>query len=63
MALMEAIDHLVDLHSKGFRNTRDSKQNTANAKSVMDTAWLSLQNVMYEKRHLLDDIVNCRAFR
>ncbi|CDS05653.1 hypothetical protein LRAMOSA08181 [Lichtheimia ramosa] len=61
--LLDTLDTLYDLHSAMYAATRDSKQETANAKSAMDEKHIGLQNVMYEKRHLLEEIVKCRAFR
>ncbi|KAF7721496.1 hypothetical protein EC973_004545 [Apophysomyces ossiformis] len=54
---------MKDLHARAFRDTRDSKQRTADAKAAMDERQVGLQNVMYEERHLLDEIVRCRDFR
>ncbi|KAG0169707.1 hypothetical protein DFQ30_003300 [Apophysomyces sp. BC1015] len=61
--LLQSVDTMKDLHARAFRNTRDSKQRTSDAKSGMDERQVGLQNVMYEERHLLDEIVRCRDFR
>lgn len=42
---------------------RDSKQSTSDAKDHMDKKQVELQDVMYEKRHILEEIVQCREFR
>ncbi|KAI8141776.1 Fms-interacting protein-domain-containing protein [Fennellomyces sp. T-0311] len=62
--LIDAIDNLIDIHSMAFSPTiNKSKQETAEAKAAMDEKYVGLQNVMYEKRHLIEEIVKCRAFR
>ena len=62
-ALIDAIDDLLDIHSMAFTTVHNSKHETAEAKSAMDEKYVGLQNVMYEKRHLIEEIVKCRAFR
>ncbi|SAM04550.1 hypothetical protein [Absidia glauca] len=61
--LLDAIDKIKDLHSQAYGSTRDSKQQTAEAKDDMDDKQVGLQNVMYEKRHIVEEIVKCREFR
>ncbi|KAI8341818.1 Fms-interacting protein-domain-containing protein [Chlamydoabsidia padenii] len=61
--LLDAIDKIKDLHSQAYGSTRDSKQQTAEAKDNMDDKQVGLQNVMYEKRHIVEEIVKCREFR
>ncbi|KAH9938620.1 Fms-interacting protein-domain-containing protein [Fomitopsis serialis] len=42
--------------------TRVQKQATADARQQMDHTYLSLQNLLYEKRHLEREIEKCRQF-
>ncbi|KAI0921850.1 hypothetical protein AcW1_004288 [Taiwanofungus camphoratus] len=42
--------------------TRAHKQATADARHEMDQTYLSLQNLLYEKRHLEREIEKCRQF-
>ena len=42
--------------------TRAHKQATADARREMDQTYLSLQNLLYEKRHLEREIDKCRQF-
>ncbi|KAI7872556.1 Fms-interacting protein-domain-containing protein [Spinellus fusiger] len=63
LVLLKTIDKIMDLHTRAFGSTRISKQSTAEAKTAMDERQIGLQNVMYEKRHLLEEIVKCRDFR
>ncbi|KAL0091074.1 Fms-interacting protein-domain-containing protein [Phycomyces blakesleeanus] len=63
MTLLKTIDKIMDLHALAFGSTRVSKHLTAEAKTAMDARQIGLQNVMYEKRHLLEEIVKCRDFR
>ncbi|CAO3629081.1 unnamed protein product [Mucor fragilis] len=43
--------------------TLESKQATAEAKEHMNEKQVDLHDVMYEKRHILEEIVQCRKFR
>ncbi|CAO3592009.1 unnamed protein product [Absidia cylindrospora] len=61
--LLDAIDRIKNLHSQAYGSTRDSKQSTTDAKDGMDQKQVGLQNVMYEKRHIVEEIVKCREFR
>ncbi|KAI8085125.1 Fms-interacting protein-domain-containing protein [Halteromyces radiatus] len=61
--LLVAIDRMKDLHCQAYESTRDTKQQTADAKDAMDDKQVGLQNVMYEKRHIVEEIVKCREFR
>ncbi|KAI8390876.1 Fms-interacting protein-domain-containing protein [Radiomyces spectabilis] len=62
-AMGDVADKIKDMHAYAFGRMRDSKQQTAEAKAAMDEAQLGLQNVLYEKRHILEEIVKCRDFR
>ena len=42
--------------------TRAHKNATADARQEMDQTYLSLQNLLYEKRHLEREIEKCRQF-
>ncbi|CAO3642125.1 unnamed protein product [Cunninghamella blakesleeana] len=61
--LLDVIDTIKDLHTQTYSLTRDSKQETAEAKDKMDEEHVGLQNVMYEKRHIVEEIVKCCEFR
>lgn len=41
----------------------ESKQSTADAKVDMNEKRVELQDVMYERKHILEEIVKCRGFR
>ncbi|ORY92336.1 Fms-interacting protein-domain-containing protein [Syncephalastrum racemosum] len=56
-------DKLLDVQASAYNKTRENKKLTKEAKAVMDAKQLGLQNVMYEKRHLLEEIKKCRDFR
>ena len=47
----------------GYHTLKQSKEATAEAKERMNEKQVGLQGVMYEKRHILEDIVQCRQFR
>ena len=44
-------------------DARDTKQNTAEAKSEIDSLHLQLQNLFYEQRHLRGEIGACEDYR
>ncbi|OBZ88774.1 THO complex subunit 5 [Choanephora cucurbitarum] len=56
-------DIIKDLHTLGYHTLKQSKEATAEAKERMNEKQVGLQGVMYEKRHILEDIVQCRQFR
>ncbi|KAI8359119.1 Fms-interacting protein-domain-containing protein [Choanephora cucurbitarum] len=56
-------DTIKDLHTLGYHILKQSKEATAEAKERMNEKQVGLQGVMYEKRHILEDIVQCRQFR
>ncbi|KAI9272847.1 Fms-interacting protein-domain-containing protein [Phascolomyces articulosus] len=62
-ALINTIDDVFDIHTIAFQTVHDSKQETAEAKAAMDEKHVGLQNVMYEKRHLIEEILKCKSFR
>jgi THO complex subunit 5 len=43
--------------------TSESKEMTTNAKNEMNEKRVDLQDVMYERKHILEEIVGCRQFR
>ncbi|KAI8879358.1 hypothetical protein K501DRAFT_23221 [Backusella circina FSU 941] len=51
------------LHMNCYVSTRDSKQATAEAKENLKEKEVELQDVMYEKTHILEKCVQCREFR
>ncbi|KAI8994728.1 Fms-interacting protein-domain-containing protein [Pilobolus umbonatus] len=61
--LQQTFDKLKDLHTRSYASTRDSKQATTEAKERMNEKQVDLQDVIYEKRHILEEIVQCREFR
>jgi len=54
---------LKDRQVGSFTATLESKQATAEAKDYMNEKQVDLHDVMYEKRHILEEIVQCRKFR
>ncbi|CEP12831.1 hypothetical protein [Parasitella parasitica] len=54
---------LKDRQVFSFSATIESKQATAEAKEHMNEKQVDLHDVMYEKRHILEEIVQCRKFR
>ena len=50
-------------HRASVFNARDTKQNTAEAKSEIDSLHLQLQNLFYEQRHLRGEIGACEDYR
>ncbi|KAI8351542.1 Fms-interacting protein-domain-containing protein [Blakeslea trispora] len=56
-------DTIKDLHTMGYHILKQSKEATTEAKERMNEKQVGLQGVMYEKRHILEDIVQCRQFR
>ncbi|KAI8646387.1 Fms-interacting protein-domain-containing protein [Parasitella parasitica] len=54
---------LKDRQVCSFSATTESKQTTAEAKEHMNEKQVDLHDVMYEKRHILEEIVQCRKFR
>ncbi|KAG1151013.1 hypothetical protein G6F37_006519 [Rhizopus arrhizus] len=61
--VQQILDRLKDIQSTSYTSTRDSKQSTSDAKDYMDKKQVEMQDVMYEKRHILEEIVKCREFR
>lgn len=61
--VQNCLDRLKDLQANSYISMRDSKQSTSDAKDHMDKKQVELQDVMYEKRHILEEIVQCREFR
>ncbi|GAA5802927.1 Fms-interacting protein-domain-containing protein [Helicostylum pulchrum] len=61
--IQENFDRLIDLHTVAYASTKDSRQSTLDAKSNMNETRLELQDVMYERKHILEEIVQCRDFR
>ncbi|GAA5815169.1 hypothetical protein MFLAVUS_008675 [Mucor flavus] len=61
--IQENFDRLIDLHTVAYASTKDSRQSTLDAKTNMNEKRLELQDVMYERKHILEEIVQCRDFR
>lgn len=61
--IQENFDRLIDLHTVAYASTKDSRQATLDAKTNMNEKRLELQDVMYERKHILEEIVQCRDFR
>ncbi|KAG2237404.1 hypothetical protein INT48_009532 [Thamnidium elegans] len=61
--IQENFDRLIDLHTVAYASTKDSRQSTHDAKTNMNEKRLELQDVMYERKHILEEIVQCRDFR
>lgn len=51
------------LHRDAVLASRGTKQETAEAKSEIDTLHLQLQNLLYEQRHLDSEIAGCRDYK
>ncbi|KAI9363094.1 Fms-interacting protein-domain-containing protein [Pilaira anomala] len=62
-SIQENFDSLNDLHAVAYTSTKDSRQSTLEAKTNMNEKRLELQDVMYERKHILEEIVQCREFR
>lgn len=56
------IAKLRGLNRKAVFDTRATKQQTAEAKSEIDTLHLQLQNFYYEQRHLRGEISACEGY-
>lgn len=50
------------LNRRAVFDTRATKQQTAEAKSEIDTLHLQLQNLYYEQRHLRGEIAACEGY-
>ncbi|KAI9279108.1 Fms-interacting protein-domain-containing protein [Sporodiniella umbellata] len=57
------LDKLKDVQADSYLATRDSKEATSEAKGSLDKRQVEMQDVMYEKRHILEEIVKCHEFR
>ncbi|GAB7349512.1 hypothetical protein MBLNU459_g0219t1 [Dothideomycetes sp. NU459] len=53
---------LRGLNRRAILDTRTTKQQTAEAKSEIDTLHLQLQNLYYEQRHLRGEIAGCEGY-
>lgn len=53
---------LRGLNRRAVLDTRTTKQQTAEAKSEIDTLHLQLQNLYYEQRHLRGEIAGCEGY-
>ncbi|KAI7900454.1 Fms-interacting protein-domain-containing protein [Cokeromyces recurvatus] len=54
---------LKDIQVNAYNAVSDSKQATVEAKNYMNEKQAELHDVMFEKRHILEEIVKCREFR
>ncbi|KAI9487535.1 MAG: Fms-interacting protein-domain-containing protein [Benjaminiella poitrasii] len=54
---------LKDIQVNAYSAVSDSKKATNDAKKYMNVKQVELNDVMYEKRHILEEIVKCRGFR
>lgn len=61
--IQENFDRLIDLHMVAYASTKESRQATLDAKVSMNEKRVELQDVMYERKHILEEIVQCREFR
>ncbi|KAG2203116.1 hypothetical protein INT47_004923, partial [Mucor saturninus] len=61
--IQENFDRLIDLHMVAYTSTKESRQATLDAKISMNEKRVELQDVMYERKHILEEIVQCRDFR
>lgn len=53
---------LKALHRQAHATVRQYKQQTSEARALMDESLLKLQNLLYEKRHLEKEIEKCREY-
>lgn len=61
--LIANLAQLRGLHRKAVCDARATKQQTAEAKSEIDTLHLQLQNLFYEQRHLQGEITACEGYK
>lgn len=61
--LIANLAHLRGLHRRAIYDGRATKQQTAEAKSEIDTLHLQLQNLFYEQRHLQGEIAACEGYK
>lgn len=54
---------LRGLNRRALLETRNTKQQTQEAKSEIDSLHLHLQNLYYEQRHLIGDIAACQGYK
>jgi THO complex subunit 5 len=54
---------LRGLNRRALLDTRNTKQQTQEAKSEIDSLHLHLQNLYYEQRHLIGDIAACQGYK
>lgn len=60
---MHGFNRLIDLHMIAYATTTESKQTTTTARNEMNEKRVELQDIMYERKHILEEIVQCRQFR
>jgi THO complex subunit 5 len=53
---------LKALNRQAHATVREYKQETSEARALMDESLLKLQNLLYEKRHLEKEIEKCREY-
>jgi THO complex subunit 5 len=53
---------LRNLHRKAIMSVRQTKQETADARSEVDVLKLQLQNLVYERGHLRGEIGGCEEY-
>ncbi|KAJ5225560.1 hypothetical protein N7468_006785 [Penicillium chermesinum] len=61
-ALFAALANLRKEHRDAALRVRESKQATAEARQEVDRLHLELQNLYYEKNHLLNEIAACESY-
>ncbi|KAI8067728.1 hypothetical protein BC940DRAFT_300325 [Gongronella butleri] len=57
------IAEINELHDVLMNRLQDTKVDTANSKNTMDDKQRELQDAIYEKRHILEEIQKCRQLR
>lgn len=50
-------------HRAVIRRVRDTKVSTAEARQEIDRLQLDLQNIYYEHKHILDELVACDSYQ
>lgn len=61
--LFALLGHLRGQHRAVIRRVRETKSSTAEARQEIDRLHLQLQNLYYEHKHILDDLVACDSYQ
>ena len=61
--LFTLLSELRGHHRAAIHRARETKGSTAEARQEIDKLHLQLQNLYYEHKHILDDLVACDSYR